>query len=232
MEKNKNSAAFKSRAERNLSSIVTTIEFTLISVMAGVVLASLAANAKDVLHNLTYEYWPYLLFGLLYILFMWSGVIGHAFTFVGWPFDLGHNLLYIVWALVLAIQASFLQEPLVWFGLNTLQFLVAGWIGYSDLSILRQRRRGALGAAYALYDLAYQRQVRLIRLFPAAAGSALLSWIALVGARDVFIGQHLHWLLGCFQLLVAGAGLYHNARSLRIWEEAVERRAVEELREE
>ena len=67
----------RSRAESQLSSLVMTIEFTLISVMAGVVLAPLATEAKDLLRDLRFEFWPYILFGLLYILLVWSGVISH-----------------------------------------------------------------------------------------------------------------------------------------------------------
>ena len=220
-----------SRAERRLSSLVTTIEFTLISVMAGVVLAPLASSASELFRSRSFEYWPYILFGLLYILFMWSGVISHAFTFVGWPFELGHNLFYIVWALVLAMQTAFMRDPLAWHAANIAQYLVVGWIGFYDQQILKQRVQGASGATRNLYELALVRQNRLIRMFPFAVGSAVISFGALLLFPGTFLGLHAHWMLGIFQCLVAGAGLYHNARSYRIWEDAIVEKAMEELRE-
>jgi hypothetical protein len=222
----------RSRAERNLSSLVTTIEFTLISVMAGVVLAPLADNAKDLLHGLRYEYWPYILFGLLYVLFMWSGVVSHSFTFVGWPLELGHNLFYIVWALVLAVQMAYMQDPMAWFAANIVQYLVVGSIGYYDLRILQRRAKTSEGAAKALFEMAGIRQVRLIRMFPLAAGSAALSLALMALAPGLFLDQHAHWLLGCFQVLVACGGLLHNIRSLNAWQEPIVEKAMKELAEE
>lgn len=222
----------RSRAERSLSSQVRTIEFTLISVMAGVVLAPLADNAKDLLRNLRFEFWPYILFGILYILFMWSGVISHSFTFVGWPFELGHNLFYIVWALVLAMQVTFLRDPTGWFGMNIIQYLVAGGIGYYDLGILQARSVKAIGASKDLLEMAKQRQEQSIRLFPLAVGSSVVSFALLLFFPDFFLGGHAHFLLGCFQILVVAGGLLYSARSLISWQEPIVQKAIAELVEE
>ncbi len=220
------------RVERHLSSLVISIEFTLISVMAGVVLAPLADHSIDLLRNLRFETWPYILFGLLYILFMWSGVISHAFTFVGWPFELGHNLFYIVWALALAMQMSFMQDPIGWFALNIAQYLITGGIGYYDLRILQRRTQTASGATQILFQMALARQARLIRLFPLALISASASLVLLLLFPAFFIDQHAHWLLGVFQIGVAAAGLAYNARALVTWQEPIMRKTVEELAEE
>ena len=219
----------RSRAESQLSSLVMTIEFTLISVMAGVVLAPLATEAKDLLRDLRFKFWPYILFGLLYILLVWSGVISHSFTFVGWPFELGHNLLYIVWALTLALQVSFLKDPTGWFAMNTLQYLVTGWVGAYDLRILRGRAMGSGGATKALFDMAEQRQSRLVRLVPLAVGSSGLSLVLLLIYPGIFLGQHAHWLLGCFQLLIAAGGLLYNINSLMAWHEPIVQKMMAEL---
>jgi hypothetical protein len=220
------------RAERHLSSLVISIEFTLISVMAGVVLAPLAANALELLRNLRIEYWPYIIFGLLYILFMWSGVISHSFTFVGWPFELGHNLFYIIWALVLAMQQAEMKDPIGWFGINIVQYLVAGVIGIYDLRILQRRAEKVSGAAKLLFELALARQRRLVRLFWPAVSSAILSFGLLSLFSRFFIEQGAHWLLAVFQVLVATAGLVHNAHSLAAWQEPIVQKAMEELAEE
>jgi hypothetical protein len=231
-EAERSDTKLRNRAEHSLGSLVMMIEFTLISVMAGVVLAPLADHAKDLLRNMRFEFWPYILFGLLFILFMWSGVISHSFTFVGWPFELGHNLLYIVWALVLAMQMTFLQDPTGWFAMNSIQYLIAGWVGYYDLRILRRRTQGATGAMKALFEMALQRQSRLIRLFPLAFVSSSLSFILLLLFPGFFLERNAHWLLGVIQIFVVAGGLFYNARALINWQEPIVQKTMEELAKE
>src|SRR5947209_576559 len=98
----------RQHAERNLSASIVAIEFTLISVMVGVVLFPLVESATVLLRERNYQYWPYIAAGLVLTLYLWSSVISHSITFIGWPIDFGHNLLYITLAVVLAIQAHFL----------------------------------------------------------------------------------------------------------------------------
>lgn len=157
---------------------------------------------------------------------------GSATTFVGWPFELGHNLFYIVWALVLAMQVTFLEDPVGWFGMNMAQFLVVGWIGYYDLRILRRWEAGAKGAAQTLFRMAQTRQDRLIGLFPLAFGSSIVSFGLLLLFPDFFLARGAQWMLGCFQTLVAIGGLVHNACSLIAWQEPIVQRAMSELAEE
>ena len=216
-------------AERQLSALVITIEFTLISVMAGVVLAPLATESTDLLRNLRFEYWPYVLFGLLYVLFVWSGVISHSFTFVGWPFEIGHNLLYIVWALTLAMQASFLQDPVSWFAMNLIQYLVAGGVGVYDGRILQKCLVGASEASRRLFELALRRQKRLIWLTPIVMASSGLSLAAIVLYPGLFLDQRLHWALGCIQVLIPIGGLVYNIQSLNAWQEPIVRRVMSGL---
>jgi hypothetical protein len=145
---------------------------------------------------------------------------------------LGHNLFYIVWALVLAMQVTFLQDPIGWFGMNIIQYLVAGWIGYYDLGILQARGLKAKGASKDLFGMAKRRQERLIRLFPLAIGSSVASFALLFLFPGFFLGQHGHWLLGCFQILVVAGGLLHNVRSLISWQEPIVQKAMAELADE
>ncbi len=222
----------RNEANRQLSSLVITIEFTLISVMAGVVLAPLATEAKDLLRNLQFEFWPYIIFGLLYILFMWSGVISHSFTFVGWPFEIGHNLLYIVWALTLALQVSFLNDPTGWFAVNIVQYLVAGWVGIYDLSILRGRALSAGPAAKSLFAMAQQRQLRLIWLTPLVVVISGVSLALLIVFPGFFLDGHAHWMLGCIQILIPIGGLLYNVNSLAAWQESIVKKVMAELGDE
>jgi hypothetical protein len=223
------SARLRKRAARNLSDLVIIIEFTLISVMAGVVLAPLADRAAGLLRGLRFETWPYILFGILYILFMWSGVLSHAFSFVGWPFELSHNLTYIAWALVLAMQMTFMEDPVGWFAMNILQYLVAAWIGYTDLRILRKRLAGAHGPAASLIQMALRRQSLLMIIIPLSLTSALISAGLLAAFPDFFLGQHAHWILALVQAAIIGVGLWHNARSLNAWLEPILQKEMAEI---
>src|SRR6187399_302714 len=115
----------RERAERNLGALAVAIEFTLISVMVGVILFPLMDFATPILRGLKWEYMPYVVSGLILILYTWSEVISHSLTFIGWPMDLPHNLLYIVTSMFLAVQMHFLQEPLGWFCLTTISVTIA-----------------------------------------------------------------------------------------------------------
>ena len=115
----------RERAERNLGSLVIAIEFTLISVMVGVILFPLMDFATPILRQLKFEYIPYILSGLVLILYIWTEVISHSLSFIGWPIDIFHNLLYIVFAMVLAIQMHFLQDPQGWFAITCVSALIS-----------------------------------------------------------------------------------------------------------
>src|SRR5258708_24618992 len=86
----------RERAERNLGALVIAIEFTLISVMVGVILFPLMDFATPILREMKFEYILYIVSGLVLILYIWTEVISHSLSFIGWPIDIFHNLLYIV----------------------------------------------------------------------------------------------------------------------------------------
>src|SRR5438105_12071821 len=141
----------RQHAERNLSTSIIAIEFTLISVMVGVVLFPLVEAATGLLHDRHYQYWPYIVTGLVMTLYLWSAVITHSLTFIGWPMDFGHNLLYIILALVLAVQMHFLADPVAWFAITPLSAAVAALTVYYDLRVVEQRLVGAAGAAAIVF---------------------------------------------------------------------------------
>src|SRR5512135_3339893 len=78
----------REHAERDLSALVIAIEFTLISVMVGVILFPLMDLATPLLRDMRFEYWLYILSGLMFILYMWTEVISHSLSFIGWPINI------------------------------------------------------------------------------------------------------------------------------------------------
>lgn len=202
----------RERAQRNLGSVVVTIEFTLISVMVGVILFPLMDIAAPLLRDLKFEYWLYILSGLIFILFLWTLVISHALTFVAWPIDLGHNLLYIALSMVFAIQMHFLSEPLAWWLLTCATSTVGAVLTWYDRKLIQSRLVDARGSAIKLYQSALATQNAIFRRFPIFLGVSLLAALAIWLFPDLFISWKAHVALVALQILI---NLYTLQRALR-----------------
>lgn len=182
------------RAERDLGALVIAIEFTMISVMAGMVLFLLADNATPLLRDLRAEYWPYILACLLMILWVWTEVIGHALTFVGWPIDIGHNLLYIIGALTLGIQEHFLDDPRGFFAMLVVLSASNASVMYYDFTLLQKLSAQTQGAAADLYAAALSRQRALLQAVPPNMAFAVVSAASIYLFPDALLGQRWHLL--------------------------------------
>jgi hypothetical protein len=224
-----NEGSLRDHAERNLGAIVIAIEFTLISVMVGVILFPLMDYAMPLLRDLRIEYWLYIVSGLLLILYMWTEVISHALSFIGWPINIGHNLLYIVFAMILAIQMHFLADPRGWFAMNLASASMGSVLFYYDLRVIRDRMVGATGSAKGLFESARDRQSGLVHLAPYNIGNALLQVGLVVLLPGIFVERPGHVVLVAIQI---GALLFFMSRTIRnfgAWSEPIVRKAMEEL---
>jgi hypothetical protein len=225
-------ARARHHAERDLGVLVVAIEFTLISVMVGMVLVPLTEVATALLHDLRFEYWLYLACGLALALFLWASVIGHSLTFIGWPIDLGHNLLYIVLAVVLAVQMHYAADPLGWFATSAAASAVATLTVLYDERLIRQRLRGATGAAAGLLAVVLARQREQARSAPWYFVVALVPVGLLLASPEVFLRQRGHLVLIALQLLAVLWALAGAVRTFRRWTEPIMRQAMEELAQE
>lgn len=222
----------RERAERNLGALVIAIEFTLISVMVGVILFPLMDFATPILRELKFEYMLYIVSGLVLILYIWTEVISHSLSFIGWPIDILHNLLYIVFAMVLAIQMHFLQDPPSWYALTAVSAVVATGITFYDQKVIEQRRVNSTGAAARLFESAWQHQRGLVRTAPLTVVNAFAQAALVYFFPVLFIEYKAHLVLvviqiGAFTFLIRRTILQFNA--LR---EQVVAKAVEELQSE
>ena len=222
----------RQHAERNLSTSIVAIEFTLISVMVGVVLFPLVEEATVLLHDRSYQYWPYIVTGLLMTLYLWSAVITHSLTFIGWPMDFGHNLLYITLALVLAVQMHFLADPLAWFAITPLSAAVAGLTVYYDLRVVEQRLVGGTGAAGAVFTAALAQQRLQLRLMPAYVAVAFVPLALVLLWPEWFVERGGHIVLIAGQALAVAVALWRTVRTFDGWAPLILRRAMEELETE
>ncbi len=84
----------------HLDGTVVDIEFLLIAVIQGFALATLAVDSDAVISGRDWIYWPYVLAAFILILNFWSLAIIHSISFISWPFDLIHTLLYFLVAFV------------------------------------------------------------------------------------------------------------------------------------
>jgi hypothetical protein len=216
-------------AERNLGALVITIEFTLISVMVGVILFPLMDHAQEVLRDLRFEYWPYILSGLLLILYVWTEVISHSLSFVGWPIEFGHNLLYILFALILGIQMNFLADPRGWFAISLVSSLVGALVVVYDRRVIVRRLAGARGSAASLYRLALDRQNGLIHALPLTILNALVDVALIAAFPDFFLARGGHLILLAIQILAFLTLLIRTTRTFGTWIEAIVQRGVDEL---
>lgn len=222
----------REHAERNLGALVIAIEFTLISVMVGVILFPLMDFATPILRDLRWEYMPYILSGLILILYIWTEVITHSLSFIGWPMDIFHNLLYIVFAMVLAIQMHFLQDPLGWFAMTVLSACVAAAIAYYDRRVIQERLAGAAGAAAALYETALARQNFLVRVSPVTILNALLDFALVFLLPQFFIAWKGHLILVAIQIAAFTFLLRRTILAFKAERGQIVQKAVQELASE
>ncbi len=219
----------REHAERDLSALVIAIEFTLISVMVGVILFPLMDFAMPLLRDLRFEYWLYILSGLLLILYLWTEVISHSLSFVGWPINIGHNLLYIVFAMLLAIQMHFLADPRGWFAMSLANAAVASAVIYYDLRVIQERMAGATGSAAALFKAALLRQQGLVRLAPFNIGNATLQVALVVLLPGIFIERPGHLILVAIQVVALTILTNRTIRNFKAWSDPIVRKMMDEL---
>src|SRR5438105_7572628 len=86
-----------------LNGMVVSAELTLISIIQGAALYFLVNTSIEAIVNLRFQYWPYIVSGLLIIFVVWSRSLLHIFTLIRWPLEFGHNFLYIAVTLIEAI---------------------------------------------------------------------------------------------------------------------------------
>lgn len=223
------SQQLREHARRNLSALVITIEFTLISVMIAVILTPLTERAAALLANLEFEYWLYIVSGLLFVLYMWTEVVSHSLSFVGWPIEFGHNLLYIVFTMLLTVQMNFLADPLGWFAMTCVNTIIASTIVLYDRGVIQRKQVGAQPREAQLYAVALERQRGLVRILPLTLLNAVIPLALLIALPNVFIEQAWHLVLVAAQILALLFLLIRTLGTFSTWAEPILLKAVEEL---
>jgi hypothetical protein len=149
---------------------VVDIEFVLIAVIQGLALTTLVVESEAVIGETQWLYWPYVIAGLVLIANFWTLAITHTLSFISWPFDAVHTLLYIVAGFVEVAAFAEVTHPEKWFVFTLVFFLVSAVLYAWDLRMIRARRPDFEDTPerMALYAHIHDRQALELRLLPAA----------------------------------------------------------------
>ena len=182
-----------------LDATVVDIEFLLIAVIQGFALATLAVDSEAVITEGMWVYFPYIVAAFILILNFWALAIQHSISFIAWPFDLTHTLLYLLVAFVEVASFSQITHPGTWFVFMLAFFVVSAMLYAWDLKMIRERRAEfddtpARRALYA-HILGWQEsEVRF--LLPSAIGFELVVVIVLWQWPTLILEANRHlWII-------------------------------------
>lgn len=192
-------------SRERLDGTAVDIEFLLIAVIQGLALTTLAVASEPVIGEAEWIYAPYVLAGFVLILNFWALAIIHSISFISWPFDLVHTLLYFLVGFVEVAGFTEVTHPARWFVFMFVFFLVSALLYAWDMKMIREREReeGLDGrpARRALYAVvARDQMVQLRVMLPGAlifhGAIVLLLWLrpdaVLAGGRHLwFVGAQI-----------------------------------------
>ncbi len=198
------------RDRKELDQIVLDVELVLISVVQGVALTTLAAEASPILRL---HHWAEMAFvgtGLLFVLSFWSVALVHAISFLAWPMDLVHYFFYFGVALLECLTFMRIEHPREWFGCSIACFaLSTALYAYDDRLITRRQPEFDVDPAHrALFrHIRAGQRFEMRVLMPAGLLFSAFAW-GVVGARP-----DTTTTLAVAQFLFAIAFLVHFVRS-------------------
>jgi hypothetical protein len=186
-------------ADPELESLATSVELTLASVLQGIALAILVPKIVELITSGALAKLPYIPASLLLLFMVWVTFIGHALSFITWPFDPLHNLLYFLIVASEAVLLFFLDQPPQWF-LSLLGFgLVFGFnFWYNQRLLMRNAPRFASAAARELYAHIMGEQRAGLQFM---AGYCVIGLAGFTGLRmrpELGLPQELGWVVTGF----------------------------------
>jgi len=188
------------RKRERLDNLVVNIELTLTSIIQGVALSFLCANAAEPLVHLRLDQLVYLLNALLLIFLFWSRSIGHTLTVIRWPLDFSHNFFYFSAALVESLAFTHIADPGSWFALLALFSAIVWLLFVVDTRLIIRAGRRSTELSRELLACLHRDQQRNIRwlvplLFFFHAGAAVM----ILSSPDLYIKRQFHLFLGLLQ---------------------------------
>jgi len=187
-------AATESNPE--LESLATGVELTLASVLQGIALAILVPKIVELITNGEIAKLPYIPASLLLMFMVWVMFIGHAISFITWPFDPLHNMLYFLIASSEAVLLFFLDKPAPWFlSLIGLGLLLGFSCWYNQSLLRRNASRYVSADARKLYAHIMDEQRVGLQFMVGYCLVGLAGFAALQLRPDLGMAQELGWVI-------------------------------------
>jgi len=149
--------------DAELEGLATGVELTLASVLQGIAMAILIPRIADLIAVGEIAKLPYIPASLLLVFIVWVAFVAHSFSFISWPFDLAHNLLYFLVVTGETVLLTFLDQPGPWFlSLAGFALVLAINHWYNLRLLLRYEPRYRTQAGRGLYShIAYEQRASL-----------------------------------------------------------------------
>jgi len=179
-----------------LESLATGVELTLASVLQGIALAILVPKIVELITSGAVAKLPYIPASLLLMFMVWVMFIGHAISFITWPFDPLHNLLYFLIVSSEAVLLFFLDQPAQWFlSLIGLGLLTGFNCWYNQGLLRRHTSRYTITAARKLYAHIMNEQRVGLQFMAGYCLVGLAGFGALQLRPDLGMAQELGWVV-------------------------------------
>jgi hypothetical protein len=191
----------RSRLTRaRLDGIVLDLEFLLIAVIQGLALTTLAVESEAVIGEGEWIYWPYMVSGFIIVVSFWTLATIHSISFIAWPFDVVHTILYMLVAFVEVAAFAQITHPERWFVFTFVFFLASAVLyGWDMRMIIEHRGEYADTPARArLWEHSHSRQLTELRLvLPGALAFQAMVVIVLWVSPETVMADNRHlWLVG------------------------------------
>jgi hypothetical protein len=209
-------AAANGAPNPELESLATGVELTLASVMQGIALAILVPKIVELITNGEVAKLPYIPASLLLMFMVWVMFIGHAISFITWPFDPLHNLMYFLIVGSEAVLLFFLDKPAPWFlSLIGLGLLLGFSCWYNQGLLRRNAPRYTTAAARELYAHIMDEQRVGLQFMAGYCLVGLAGFSALQLRPDLGLAQELGWVVtGLGAMVLPLANVLWQARMM------------------
>jgi len=189
-------AAAATEPNAELESLATSVELTLASVLQGIALAILVPKIVELISNGELAKLPYIPASLLLIFMVWVMFIGQAISFITWPFDPLHNMLYFLIVSGEAVLLFFLDKPGPWFLALVGLGLLLGFSCWYNQSLLRRNASRYVSAdARKLYAHIMDEQRVGLQFMVGYCLVGLAGFAALQLRPDLGMAQELGWVI-------------------------------------
>jgi hypothetical protein len=187
-----------------LESLATGVELTLASVLQGIPLATLIPQVVALILAGDIARLLYAPASLLIVFMAWLTFILYALSFITWPFDPYHNLLYFLIVCAESVLLGLIDRPGIWFlALLGLGVALAVNTRYNQRTLARQRLLYVSLAEQALYAHSMREQQESMRYAGAYIIAGVLGGATVPFLEQTGLGQGLVWSLAALAALAA-----------------------------